>query len=57
MCWFAAASGKSGRSPKFLDSEIQFLLIAQEFVWLSLLPNDGTIAVDAAIVGPLLACP
>jgi len=33
MTWFATASGKRGRSPKFSDAAIQFFY-AQEPLWL-----------------------
>lgn len=36
MCWFAAASGKRQRSPKFLDAAIQFCLTLENLFGLAL---------------------
>ena len=41
MCWFAAASGKRGRSPKFSAAAIQFCLTLKNLFGLALRQTSG----------------
>ena len=41
MCWFATASGKRGRSPKFSDAAIQFCWTLQNLFGLALRQTTG----------------
>lgn len=41
MCWFAAACGKRGRSPKFSDAAIQFGLTLKNLFGLALRQTTG----------------
>ena len=43
MCWFAAASGKRGRSPKFSDAAIQFCLTLKNLFGLALRQTTGLV--------------
>lgn len=43
MCWFAAASGKRGRSPKFSDAAIQFCLTLKNLFCLALRQTTGLV--------------
>lgn len=43
MAWFAAASGKHGRSPKFSDAIIQFCLTFKNFLGLALRQTTGLV--------------
>ena len=43
MCWFAAASGKRGRSPKFSDGAIQFCLTLKNLFDLALKQTTGVV--------------
>ena len=43
MCWFAAASGKRGRSPKFSDGAIQFCLTLKNLFGLALRQTTGLV--------------
>ena len=54
MCWFAAASGKRGRSPKFSDAAIQFCLTLKNF-WIGAAADHGSCGVGAALAWACLA--
>lgn len=43
MCWFATASGKRGRSPKFSDTAIQFCLTLKNLFGLALRQTTGLV--------------
>ncbi len=43
MVWFAAASGKRGRSPKFSDTAIQFCLTLKNLFSLALRQTTGLV--------------
>ena len=43
MSWFAATSGKRGRSPKFSDAAIQFCLILKNLFGLALRQTTGLV--------------
>jgi hypothetical protein len=43
MVWFAAASGKRGRSPKFSDAAIQFCLTLKNLFGLALRQTTGLV--------------
>ena len=43
MCWFATASGKRGRSPKFSDAAIQFCLTLKNLFGLALRQATGLV--------------
>ena len=43
MCWFATASGKRGRSPKFSDAAIQFCLTLKNLFGLALRQTTGLV--------------
>ena len=43
VCWFAAASGKRGRSPKFSDAAIQFCLTLKNLFGLALRQTTGLV--------------
>ena len=43
MTWFAAASGKRGRSPKFSDAAIQFCLTLKNLFGLALRQTTGLV--------------
>lgn len=43
MAWFAAGSGKRGRSPKFSDAAIQFCLTLQNLFGLALRQTTGLV--------------
>ena len=43
MSWFAAASGKRGRSPKFSDAAIQFCLTLKNLFGLALRQTTGLV--------------
>ena len=43
VCWFAAASGKRGRSPKFSDAAIQFCLTLKNLFGLALRQSTGLV--------------
>ena len=43
MAWFAAASGKRGRSPKFSDAAIQFCLTLKNLFGLALRQTTGLV--------------
>ena len=43
MCWFAAASSKRGRSPKFSDAAIQFCLTLKNLFELALRQTTGLV--------------
>lgn len=44
MSWFAAASGKRGRSPKFSDAAIEFCLTLKNLFGLGLRQTTGLVA-------------
>lgn len=43
MCWFATASGKRGRSPRFSDAAIQFCLTLKNLFGLALRQATGLV--------------
>ena len=43
LCWFAAASGKRGHSPKFSDAAIQFCLTLKNLFGLALRQTTGLV--------------
>jgi hypothetical protein len=43
MCWFAAASGKPARTPKFSDAAIQFCLTLKNLFCLALRQTTGLV--------------
>jgi hypothetical protein len=54
MSWFAAASGKRGRSPKFSDAAIQFCLTLKNLFSLAI-RQDWACSVSARAIRPGLA--
>ena len=51
MSWFAAASGKRGRSPKFSDAAIQFCLTIKNLFGLALRQTTGFVQSLLALSG------
>lgn len=57
MSWFAAASGKRGRSPQFSDSAIQFCLTIKNLFGLALRQTTGFVQSLLALSGLLWPVP